>query len=186
MALVDFGPPSNKLQTPTPFWKAAQLISFLIGVSIVFCLFVYPEYGLHVFWNGLIPLAPFILVISAGFWRNICPLGSTSLFFRNADLSKRKKLSQKAIGKLSLTGIVLLFLIAPLRHVLFDINAIATAWLLIGVAVVACILGLRYEWKSAWCSSLCPIHPIERLYGLKNVFTMSNAQCASCSKCVIP
>ena len=47
-------------------------------------------------------------------------------------------------------------------------------------------LGLVYEWKSAWCSGLCPVHPVEKLYGENVLMTLPNAHCHECMNCVIP
>ena len=81
---------------------------------------------------------------------------------------------------------LLLYLIVPVRHALFNNDGPATA-LLVGTLVVAGLaMGLRYEWKSAWCSTLCPVHPVEKLYG-NNVFdAIPNAHCDSCMNCVVP
>jgi hypothetical protein len=58
--------------------------------------------------------------------------------------------------------------------------------MIIIMAAIGIALGFIYEWKSAWCSGLCPIHPVEKLYGENVLFTVPNVQCRSCHNCVIP
>lgn len=167
-------------------WRTVQLIVWLIGVYIVYNLIFNPTLGIHLFWNILIPIAPLLLVVGAGIWRNVCPMASMALFSRHIDLSKRKKLTIKQTGKLNLIAIISLFIIVPLRHAIFDMNGPATAILLFSLAAIATVVGYFYEWKSAWCSGLCPIHPVEKLYGQKNKITLPNAHCNQCYKCVTP
>jgi len=167
-------------------WRIAQTLIWSIGIGIVFCLVFYPTLGIHLFWNILIPIAPLLLVVATGLWRNICPMGSTALFPRHMNWSKRKKLTTVEIAKLNLISVVALFILVPLRHAFFNLNAMATALLIISLGLVAIIVGLRYEWKSAWCSGLCPVHPVEKLYGLKNKLKLPNAHCSKCHRCVAP
>ena len=167
-------------------WRLVQSLIWVIGLFIVFCLIIYPSLGIHLFWNILIPVAPALLVIAVGLWRNICPMASTALFPRHRSFSKRKKLSLPQTGKLNLIAVIALFVIVPLRHVLFNANGLASAFLLIGLAIIAVIMGFSYEWKSGWCSGLCPIHPVEKLYGTNNQMTFANAHCDSCHSCVTP
>jgi len=165
-------------------WKIAQLAVFAIGFGIVYSLIFYPNIGINLMWNILIPLAPLIIVVAVGLWRNICPLASFSLLPRTLKISKKKKLSKLTIDKLNLIGVILLFTIVPFRHAILNNNGPVTAMLLIGTAIFTFILGLFYDWKSAWCGGLCPVYPVEKLYGVKNKLTFSNAHCTSCSNCL--
>jgi len=47
-------------------------------------------------------------------------------------------------------------------------------------------MGFIFEWKSGWCSGLCPVHPVEKLYGVNNRFSLPNAHCSNCFRCVTP
>ncbi len=177
--------------SPMPFrttsnWRISQVIVWLVGIGILFNLIFYPKLGIHLFWNILIPVAPALLVVAIGVWRNVCPLATSALLPARFNFSKGIKLSRQQTGTLNLISVIALLLIAPLRHTLFDTNGLATAILIISVATLAFAMGSLFEWKSGWCSSLCPIHPVEKLYGQKNGIPLSNAQCGSCFKCVAP
>jgi len=167
-------------------WRALQTIVWCIGVFILFCLLFYPSIGLLLFWNILIPVAPLLLVLAPGLWRNVCPLATTNLLPRHLNLSKQKKLTFKQSGTLNLIAVVSLYVIVPLRHAIFNNNGPATALLIVTMAIIGVVAGLFYEWKSVWCSGLCPIHPVEKLYGQNVLITVPNAHCDKCMKCVTP
>lgn len=113
-------------------------------------------------------------------------MASTALFARHMGFSKRKKLTISQAGKLNLIAVFALFIIVPLRHAIFDLNGLATALLLISLTLIAVVAGLFFEWKSAWCSGLCPVHPVEKLYGINNRMSLPNAHCHKCYRCVTP
>jgi hypothetical protein len=167
-------------------WRTIQSSVWLIGLVIVYNLIFYPETGIHLFWNILIPVAPALLVLAVGVWRNVCPMASNALFPRHMGFSKRKKLTISENGKLNLIAVIALFVIVPLRHAIFDMNGMATAILILSLAFVAVVMGYLFEWKSAWCSGLCPVHPVEKLYGINNRLSLQNAHCNMCYKCVTP
>ncbi len=167
-------------------WRIAQAAVWLIGAILVISLFLWPSLGLLLFWNLLIPIAPLLFVLSPGVWRNVCPLATTLLLPRHLGWSKRKKLSFRQLGQFNLIGVLALFGLVPLRHALFNSSGQATGLFLIGVAVLGICLGFFYEWKSAWCSGLCPVHPVEKLYGGNVWLTTANAHCDRCMNCVIP
>ena len=54
------------------------------------------------------------------------------------------------------------------------------------MVVIGMSLGFIYEWKSAWCSGLCPVHPVEKLYGGNVGLTVPNMNCHNCHNCVVP
>jgi hypothetical protein len=159
---------------------------WLVGVVIVAALFLRPSLGQALFWNFLIPVAPGLLVVAASLWRNLCPLATTSLLPDRLGLSRKKKLTFRQQQWLLLGGTGALFLIIPLRHVLFDNDPRATGFLLLGTAIVAVALGCVFERKSIWCNGLCPIHPVEKLYGARVAFSVPNVHCGDCLNCALP
>jgi len=82
--------------------------------------------------------------------------------------------------------VIALFAIVPLRHVVLDTSGPATAIVLLSLAAAAVIMGSKFEWKSGWCSGVCPVHPVERLYGTLPAISPPNAHCTSCERCVQP
>ncbi len=167
-------------------WRALQGLVWLLGAGILVALFWWPTIGLHALWNVLIPAAPLLVAVAPGLWRNICPMASTALVLRHTGHSARKPVTAELQGHLLLIGVILLFAIVPLRHILLDLNGPATGFTLVGAALIAILMGSRYEWKSGWCSGICPVHPVERLYGSSSVVSLPNAHCHPCEQCVVP
>lgn len=167
-------------------WSAAQFALFLAGLGLLLALLLAPQLGLNLLWNGLIPLAPALIVIAPGVWRNVCPMASISLLPHRLALSQRKKPAKPTTAWLFACASGALFVIVPLRHSLFDNNAHASAWLLVAASLLAFALGTRFDMRSVWCNALCPIHPVERLYGQAPAFVPPNMRCPSCSGCSSP
>lgn len=188
MPLKDFGFKSGDQLSPRSvlYWRIAQAAVWLVGAFILCCLLFFPKLGILLFWNILIPVAPALFVVATGVWRNICPLATTALLPRHWGLSKRKRLSVSQLSKLNLVAVIALFVIVPLRHAVFNSNGMATGILIISMVIAGSVAGLFYEWKSAWCSGLCPVHPVEKLYGGNVLMPMPNAHCSQCMNCVIP
>jgi hypothetical protein len=185
MAGAQLGP-GTRPSAPLIQWRILQAVVLGAGAFITVALFVAPELGLHLLWNVLIPVAPALLVVAPGFWRNVCPMGTVSLLPRHFGLSKRRVLSVAAQGRLVVGALALLLLIVPLRHVILDTNGPAIGAALVLVALLAAVLGAVFEWKSAWCSGLCPVYPVELLYGQEPVVSVRNAHCRACENCVAP
>jgi hypothetical protein len=167
-------------------WRIIQTLVWLVGAAILFCLIFFPAIGINLFWNILIPVAPFLLVVFTGVWRNVCPMATNALLPRHLDISKRKRLSTSQIAKLNLVAVLFLYIVVPLRHAFFNTSGLATAILISSMVVLSLLAGLFFEWKSAWCSGLCPVHPVEKLYGSNTLFSIPNAHCGECRNCVIP
>lgn len=168
------------------YWKIVQTLFWLIGITILLFMLFMPPVGVILFWNILIPVAPALLVVGTGFWRNVCPLATTALFPDRFGFSKNIKLSTHQLNIFNLIAIIALFVIIPLRHIVFNTDGQATAFLIIAVTTVAVVSGFLFERKSGWCSGLCPIHPVEKLYGSGVAFTMPNLHCSSCVHCSRP
>ena len=164
-------------------WTLVQLAAVTAGAALIAALLAAPETGLHLLWDVAVPLLPLLFVIAPGAWRNACPLASLSLLPSRTGLSRRRPLSRKWQTRLLGSGIVLLLLILPLRPLLLDHSGVATALLFGGFAIAALGLGFVFDLKSAWCSGLCPLHPIELLYGSRPQVVVRNAQCRACSGC---
>lgn len=145
-----------------------------------------PEFGLFLLWDLLIPIVPLLLIIAPGVWRNVCPMATFSMLPHRFNVSRRKPLSVKWQAYFFMAAVLLLFLIVPLRHAVLDRYGVVTGVVLLVVAVAAFCLGLIFDWKAAWCSGLCPVHPVELLYGARPVVTVPNMQCRTCTNCVVP
>jgi hypothetical protein len=167
-------------------WRFAQGALWVAGLGLLVLLAVRPQVGLPALWNVLIPVAPALLAFAPGIWRNICPLGSTSQLPRMLCREDGRTLSSTGQGRLHLIGVLLLVAIVPLRHVILNMNGPVTAAVLLVVGAVALVVGWSTRGKSGWCAGLCPVHPVERLYGFHPAVTVKNAHCQTCVGCSVP
>ena len=173
--------PSRKVKNA---WTVVQVALWGAGLLLIYLLLFDPTIGIHALWNVLIPVAPALLIVAPGLWRNVCPLAFTGLLPRRFHLSAGKELSEAVNDRLLFGAVVLLFLTVPLRHVILDTSGVASAIALLTVGGLALVMGFFFERKSAWCSGLCPVHPVEKLYGSEPAPSFSNAHCESCERCV--
>jgi hypothetical protein len=167
-------------------WRTVQYVLLLGGFMLVATLVYQPEVGLDILWNMLIPVAPALVVIAPGLWRNICPMATFALLPRRFGFSRRAIPAPRHAAWLAAVGLVALVAIVPLRHLSLNTGGPATAAMLVVAASAAFLMGVFYEWRSAWCNSLCPIHPAEKLYGLMPAITVPNARCDDCRHCTAP
>jgi hypothetical protein len=167
-------------------WRVLQVALLLVGVGYVFLLTFMPKIGLMLFWTVLIPVAPLLVTVAPGLWRNICPMATVGLLPRMFGFSMQIKMPDHVAAALRFLGVVGLYVIVPLRQVLLNVNGPAAAFMLVAAAVVAFLMGIVFQWRSGWCTSLCPIHPVEKHYGTSPIYEFKNARCSACQNCSNP
>ena len=165
-------------------WRSAQILSLGLGLSEIVLLWWRPALGIHLLWNVLIPLAPLVVMLVPGIWRNVCPLGVASQLPRRLGLqSDRVPSTPWQVGLIAI-GWIALVLIVPMRHPWLDRSGPFTAMILTALGAIAFTLGLVLRGKSGWCSTLCPVHIVEKLYGQRTMLPVPNAHCEVCTNCV--
>ncbi len=167
-------------------WPVLQAVVLALGTTIVALLLLQPRTGLFLLWDVLIPVAPLLLAVAPGVWRNLCPLATFSLAPRQLGLSRALRPDARWQGRLLAGAVLLLLLIVPLRPVILDHDGVITGVVLLVVAALAAGLGTVLDWKGAWCSGLCPVHPVELLYGSNPLASVGNSQCRTCTQCTSP
>lgn len=167
-------------------WRMVQVLVWLVGAGIVGALILRPAVGLFALWNVLIPVAPALMLVAPGVWRNVCPLGSTALLARHLGLSAERRLAREWQARFLLIAVGALLLLVPLRHVVLDRIGPVTGFTILALALAAIVAGSVFDWKSGWCSGLCPLYPVEMLYGSKPLVAVPNAHCERCVQCTSP
>lgn len=154
---------------------------------------------LDLFWLGIVPLVPLTLLLAPHLWRNVCPLAVFSLagarFGQHWREIRRARLPRKTAIWVKRYGVTLaactLWLLVPMRLLLFNESAQATLVLILMIVLATLALGLFGSHKETWCSSLCPIYPVEKFYGSAPMWTFRDARCApaslaqSCYRCAL-
>lgn len=164
--------------------KVIQVVMLLLAPAILVLLIYKPVIGMKLFWGVIITLGPLLFALIPSLWRNICPLGIVSILPRWLGLSAGRKLSPDLQRKLIGLGFALLLLIPPLRSIFFDRYEMATAGLLFAFGLLAFSLGIYFDARGAYCSSLCPILFVEAYYGQFSWVRMRNSVCGTCTSCV--
>ncbi|MHC5010673.1 MAG: hypothetical protein ACYTG6_06935 [Planctomycetota bacterium] len=162
-------------------WKTAQFLGVAITLGAIAGMFVEPESTLKVLWGLVIPLVPASLLVAPALWRNVCPLATLNLFPNG--WAGRRKLGATLATRAGLLGIVLLALMVPARHFLFNTDGTALGITVIAVAALAFVLGMFFDIKGGFCNSICPVLPVERLYGQHPLVALGNPRCQPCTNC---
>ncbi|MEZ4868330.1 MAG: FAD-dependent oxidoreductase [Caldilineaceae bacterium] len=168
---------------PLSLWHGVRLISVGVALGLVMLLLVRPTLGLFLFWRGLIPFVPLLFFLAPGIWRNICPM---------AALNQTPRLFQFTRGLITpawfkeygyVIAISLFLILVSSRKVIFNYNGPALALLILLLLVGAFVMGNFFKGKSGWCSSICPLLPVQRIYGQTPFLTVPNSHCQPCVGC---
>ncbi|HSM06190.1 MAG TPA: hypothetical protein VK858_16340 [Longimicrobiales bacterium] len=159
-------------------------MSVVVAVGVVLLLLARPSLGLALTWDLLVPLVPLTLLVAPRLWRNLCPIAVVHQLPVRIGRGGRRRPGRAAQWWMSAASIGLLAIIVPLRLVVFNENGPALALFVVSVLVIALLGGAYYAGKAGWCASLCPVLPVERLYGQDPWGEPSHAHCSSCVGCV--
>ncbi len=166
--------------------NVALLLQVLVlsGTAItIFGLFVWLATTEIILWSIIIPLLPASFLISPSLWRTVCPLATLNML-GNGTFSD-KKISKKELFSAEIIGITLLILLVPARRFILNENGPVLAVLITVIAVASLVLGFYYASKAGFCNSICPVLPVEKLYGQNPILQMKNPRCIPCDVCTI-
>jgi NADPH-dependent 2,4-dienoyl-CoA reductase/sulfur reductase-like enzyme/ferredoxin len=168
---------------PVWAWDALRVLSILAALGLAALLWFYPPFGLKVFWGVAVPVLPLVFFVAPGLWRNLCPLAAANQMPRlggfTAGIAHTDRMKELAYP----VGIALFFALVVGRKFLFNASGEATAILVVGALAGAFAGGLIFKGKSGWCSSICPMLPVQRLYGQTPFVTVANTHCRPCVGC---
>ena len=162
-------------------WGVAQWVALVATVAVIAGLFLSPDTTLLVLWSVIIPLVPASLLITPKAWRNVCPLATLNMLTAGR-INRRPQPIGFGSGANTL-GIVLLVALVPARHFIFNTNGPVLAVTVIAVALAALVLGALFDAKAGFCNAICPVLPVERLYGHSPLIEISNPRCTPCTAC---
>ncbi len=142
-----------------------------------------PSLGLRLFWSGLIAYLPLLFLVAPGIWRNICPMATLNGLPRSLGRGGKRRLSGKVQRRTPFIAVALFFLLVPLRAVGLDRDGHALALFLLALLSAALGGGLLVAGKAGWCSQICPMLAVERLYGVSPLVPVRDTHCAPCVGC---
>src|SRR5680860_484881 len=164
-------------------WHAVRMASLAGALAVAVCLIVVPDTGLMLFWKIIIPVLPLMFLVAPGLWRNICPLAASNQLPRVFGFTRALTAPDwfKEYGYVIAIAGIALFI--SLRKVVFEDSGVATALLLLGALAAAFVGGVLLKGKSGWCSSMCPLLPVQRLYNQTPLALVPNTHCQPCVGC---
>ncbi|MEO8409786.1 MAG: hypothetical protein ABI478_04390, partial [Propionivibrio sp.] len=168
---------------PQGIWHALRALSVVSAIAMAALLWRNQSLGLPVFWGLAVPILPLIFFVAPGVWRNICPLAASNQVPRLLGISRGATNSTLSEGLAFPVGMIIFFALVTGRKLLFNTSGQATAVLIVGAMLAAFVGGLLFKGKSGWCSSICPLLPIQRLYGQTPFVKVANTHCQPCVGC---
>ncbi len=163
-------------------WVMARAASVVIFTLLVPALLLWPANALSMVWNLLVPLLPASFLIAPQLWRGLCPLATLNQW--SSGRFRCRRLRGRPLDVAHALGILLLALLVPARRFLLNEHGAALAAALVVVALAAMILGAFFQGRAGFCNAVCPILPVERLYGQHPFWTLHNRRCDRCNLCI--
>ena len=168
---------------PIRVWHVVRVVSVCGYIALCVALFVRPAGGLFWFFKVVVPLLPITFFVAPGLWRNVCPLAASNQAPRVLGFTRGFTPPQWLRSYGYVVAIVLFFGITSARLAVFNVGARATGILLSLTILNAFAAGLYFKGKSGWCSSICPLLPLQRVYGQTPFVTVPNSHCQPCVAC---
>jgi hypothetical protein len=162
-------------------WAVARWTAFLVVPVLLAFLMAIPELALTALWYVLIPVLPATFFLSPALWRGICPLATLNELGNR--IGTQRALSPKMAAVLGTAGLVLFHVMVPGRRVLFNQDGSALVITVALVGVLAVVLGAVWSVRSAFCNALCPVLPVELLYGHAPLVSLQRGRCTTCTVC---
>ena len=178
-------PAYTELPTRVPLrvWQAIRVCSVAAYFALVVTLFVRPAAGLFIFFGIIVPLLPVLFLVAPGLWRNICPMAATNQIPRVFGFGRALNPPDWLRNRGYLIAMALFFGIAGARLAGLDQSGPATGVVLALMIAAAFAGGYVFKGKSGWCSSICPLFPVQRVYGQTPYVTVPNSHCKTCVGC---
>ncbi|WP_067699819.1 FAD-dependent oxidoreductase [Nocardia jejuensis] len=170
-------------RVPLRVWQGVRFASITAYLVVIVTLFVRPAAGLFVFFGLIVPVLPGLFLIAPGLWRNTCPLAAANQLPRLFRFSRAGTPPRWLQERGYLIAVALFFGIAGSRLAGLDRSGLATGAVLLGVLTAAFAGGVALKGKSGWCSSICPLFPLQRAYGQTPFVTVANNHCRPCVGC---
>ncbi len=170
-------------RVPQAVWYLSRAVSVLGALGLSALLIADPPAGLKVWWSVMVPLLPLLWFVAPGLWRNVCPLAATNQAPRLFDFTRGLTAPGWFRDYAPVAGIVLFIAAVSSRPLLFNTSGPWTAALILAALAGALLGGVLLKGKSGWCSSICPLLPVQRIYGQTPFVTVPNAHCQPCVAC---
>jgi nitrite reductase (NADH) large subunit len=168
---------------PIRAWHGIRIASVLAYLVLCAFLFIRPSGGQFWFFKVIVPLLPILFFTAPGLWRNICPLAAANQAPRVLGFTRAFTPPEWLRRYGVVISIVLFFGITSTRIAFFNTNGAGLSVLLSLTIINAFVAGIAFKGKSGWCSSICPLLPLQRVYGQTPFAKVPNSHCQPCVGC---
>jgi len=162
-------------------WQVARWSVLATVPLLLLWLVLEPDAALTALWYIAIPILPATFFVSTALWRGVCPLATLNEIGNG--LGRQRVPSARMLLALNIGGLVLFHLMVPARHFLFNLHGVALAATIAAVGGLAVGLGAIFAVRSAFCNALCPVLPVELLYGQAPLVPVDRGRCTACTVC---
>ncbi len=170
-------------RVPLWAWHVGRVVSVCSAIGLCVLLVLKPDTGLKLWWKLAIPSLPLLWLTAPGLWRNLCPLAASNQTPRLLRFTRGFTIPDWYREYAPVVGMAAFILLVASREPLLNTSGVATA-VLIGASLVGALLGgVVFKGKSGWCSSICPLLPVQRIYGQTPFATVPNSHCQPCVGC---
>lgn len=170
-------------RVPVPAWWPVRVVAIAAYLAIAVAAIVRPAGGLFAFWSVVVPALPLLFFVAPGLWRNICPLAAANQTPRVLRFTRAWNPPRLVRERGYVVAVGLFLGIVAARKLLFNRSGTALGVLLLVTIVAAFGSGVLLKGKSGWCSSVCPLLPVQRIYGQTPLVLVPNAHCQPCVGC---
>ena len=160
-----------------------RIISFVATVQIIILLQNQPNIGNLLLWGIVMPLLPLLIFITPGLWRNICPAAILNQVSRRLKIGLKLKLGTYGRSWSYVIAIALLLMIMLITLGPIESRYSYSLVIISGLLLAAFVLGFVFEGKAGWCGTLCPMTPLERVWGSTPILNSRNGFCKTCVGC---
>jgi nitrite reductase (NADH) large subunit len=164
-------------------WWVVRATSVVATLVVVALCFAAPATGLRIVWGIGIPLLPILFFVAPGLWRDICPLAASNQTPRVMGWTRGLEAPAWLKRYGYLISIVLFIVFITLRKVGLQTNGPGSGGLLLLALLSGFTGGMFLKGKSGWCSSICPLLPVQRIYGQTPFALVGNSHCQPCVGC---
>ena len=162
-------------------WTLGRAAGILGLVALIGTLVWSPRIALLTLWNIAVPLLPATFFLSPALWRGVCPLATLNAWGNR--VGTPRLLTERETWWFGVGGLVLFHLIVPARHLALNTDGPMLASTLLAIGAIALACGALFTSRSAFCNALCPVAPVERLYGQAPLLRVPRGRCATCDVC---
>lgn len=170
-------------RAPMWVWQVGRVMTIAAAIALCVTLVTEPGTGLRLWWRLAIPSLPLLWLTAPGLWRNLCPLAAGNQTPRLLGITRGRTAPAWFSDYAPVVGMTAFILLVASRRPLLNSSGVATAALIGGSLLGAFVGGLAFKGKSGWCSSVCPLLPVQRVYGQTPYLTIANRHCEPCVGC---